>query len=151
MSNLPVKSSDDFIAECEVMDLSDLKDKMFVVGVSQSDRSGPKFISSTMRGPYSFVEMCEEVGIMWAEHQHHAKVTILEKARDKASKFLDENTVDYIEAHFTDIVTEAMLDGVFDDVKDYTCKAGILETSGEDDPRKEKEEMPDALGEDISP
>jgi hypothetical protein len=146
-NKLPVKSSDEFIAECEVMDLADLKDKSFVVGVSQADRNGPKFVSSTMRGPYSFVEMCEEVGVMWAEHQHHAKVTILEKDRNKASKFLDENTVDYIEAHYTDIVTEAMLEGIFDEDKEFTCRAGIVETTTDDDPRVPKEEMPDTLGE----
>lgn len=150
MSNLPVRSDENFIAECEVMDLSELKDKTFVVGISQSDRSGPKFIASSMRGPYTFVEMCEEVGVMWGEHQHHSKVTILEKDRTKAAKFLDENTVDYIEAHYTDIVTEAMLDGVFDETKDYTCRAGVLETTA-DDPRHPKEEMPDALEPTSSP
>jgi hypothetical protein len=95
--------------------------------------------------------MCEEVGVMWADHQHHAKVTVLEKDRNKPSKFLDENTVDYIEAHFTDIVTEAMLDGVFDEEKEYTCRAGVLETDGSDDPRVPKEEMPDALESNTGP
>jgi hypothetical protein len=145
MSNLPVKSDENFIAECESMDLSDLKDHSYIVGVSQSDRSGPKFLSSTVRGPYTFVEMCEEVGVMWIEHQHHSKVTILQKDRNKPSKFLDENTVDYIEAHYTDIVTEAMLDGLFDEEKEFTCRAGIVEDFA-DDPRAPKtEEMPDAL------
>ena len=53
---------------------------------------------------------------------------------EAAPKFLDENTVDYIEAHFEDIVTESMLDGVFDDIKEYTCRAGVVEGDNEDNP-----------------
>jgi hypothetical protein len=128
-NDLPVKSSDEFVAEFETMDLSDLKDKVFLVAVSTGDRNKSKFLSTTAHGPYSFVEMVEEVGVMWNEHQHHAKVVILEKVRNKACKTLDENTVDYIEAHYTDIVTEAMLDGIFDDGKVYTCRAGIVDSS----------------------
>jgi hypothetical protein len=151
MSNLPIKSDDNFIAECETMDLSDLKNKSFVVSVSQGDRGCPKFISSTMRGPYTFVEMCEEVGMMWAEEQHHARATILQKDRKKTSTYLDANTIDYIEAHYTDIVTESMLDGVFDDEREFTCRAGILEADAVDNANKPQEELPDALVETTSP
>jgi hypothetical protein len=124
---LPVKSGEDFIGEFEVMDLSDLKDKTFVVSISSGSRDKIKFLASAVRGPYTFAEMAEEVGMMWKNEQHHAKVVILEKDRTKSVKFLDENTTDYIEAHFTDIVTESMLDGVFDDIKEYTCRAGLIE------------------------
>lgn len=136
----PVNTSEDFIAEVETMDLSSLKDHTYLVGVSQGERSGPKMITSTIRGPFSFVEMCEEVGAMWREEQHHAKVMIPVKDRTMKPKYLDENTTDYIECHYMDIITEAMLDGVFDDAKDYTCSANIVDGDVSEDPRFEKKE-----------
>lgn len=143
MSNnqdLPVNTSENFIAECEVMDLSAIKDKMFLVAVSTGDRNKSKFLSSTIHGPYDFPEMVQEVGTMWAEFQHHAKVVILEKDRNKRLKTLDENTIDYIEAHYVDIAAEAMLDGLFDsEPKEFTCRAGVNEAEADADPRhKEK-------------
>lgn len=143
--NLPVKAGDDFIGELETMDLSALKAEQYLVAVSSGDRSSVKFVCSTVRGVYSFEEMCEAAGVMWKEHQHHAKVMILQKDQTAAPKFLDENTVDYIEAHFEDIITESMLDGVFDEQKDFTCRAGVVEGDNSDNPlsaenTKEKEE-----------
>jgi len=148
-NTLPVKTGEDFIAELETMDLSDLKNKQYVVAVNQGDRSGPKFVCSTIKGPFSFEEMCENVGLMWRNHQHHAKVVILEREQDKPAKILDENTVDYIEAHYEDIVTESMLGGVFDEVKTYTCKANIIDSSQENLPKKI--ENTDADKQDTSP
>ncbi len=132
--NLPVKAGDDFVGELETMDLSELKDKQYMVSVSTGSRSEGKFLCSTIRGPYSFEEMCETVGNIWRQEQHHAKVILCQKDRAVAPKILDENTVDYIEAHFEDIITESMLDGVFDDVKDYTCRAGLIEADNSDNP-----------------
>jgi len=141
--NLPVKTGDDFVGELETMDLAELKGKDYLVAVSSGDRSAVKFLCSTIRGPYSFEEMCEQVGFMWREHQHHAKVLVCQKDMKAAPVLLDENTVDYIEAHFQDIITEAMLDGIFDD-KEYTCRAGVVEGSNEDNPlapENKKEEV----------
>ena len=137
--NLPVKSGDDFIGELETMDLSELKDKQFLVAVNQGDMNKPKFVCSTIRGPYTFEEMCESVGVMWREHQHHAKVIVCQKDPSAAPKYLDANTVDYVEAHFDDIITESMLDGVFDDQKDYTCRAGLIEGDNPLAPENKKE------------
>lgn len=123
--NLPVKSGEDFIGELESMDLSELKDKTFMVAVSSGDRNKSKFVSTTIRGPYNFAEMCEEVGTMWTEEQHHAKVIIPSRKRNEAIKSLDENTIDYIESHYLDIITESMLEGLLED-KEYTCRAGIV-------------------------
>lgn len=133
---LPVKTGDDFIGELEVMDLSALKDQTFLVAVSQGDRNKGRFLSTTVRGPYSFVEMVEEVGTMWQQHQHHAKVVICTKKRTSAIKTLDENTSDYIEAHYSDIIIESMLDGAFDEDKEFTCRAGIVEGDLSDEPAK---------------
>lgn len=143
MSNqdLPVKTGDDFLGEFEVMDLSALKGQTFLVAASQGDRNKGKFLSSTIRGPYSFEEMCEEVGVMWKEQQHHAKVVISTKKRTDPIKTLDENTIDYIEAHYGDIVVESMLEGVFDGEKEYTCKAGIAEGDLSEEPQRCKEEV----------
>jgi hypothetical protein len=133
-SNLPVKSGEDFVGELEVMDLSELKGKQYMVAISSGDPNGPKFVCSSIRGPFSFEEMCEAVGIMWREHQHHAKVMVCQKDMTKAPTYLDGNTVDYIEAKFDDIITESMLEGVFDDIKDYTCRAGLSEVVDPENP-----------------
>jgi hypothetical protein len=132
--NLPVKAGDDFVGELETMDLTELKDKQYFVAVSQGDRSDVKFVCSTLRGVFTFEEMCEAVGGMWKEHQHHAKVIVAQKDLSAKPIYLDENTVDYIEAHFQDIITESMLEGVFDEDKEYTCRAGVLTGTGEDNP-----------------
>ena len=134
-SSLPVKAPDEFIAECETMCLDELKDEMFLVAVGTGDRNKSRFLSTTVHGPYSFIEMVEEVGIMYMEHQHHARVIICGKKRGEALKTLDENTTDYIECNYVNIVTEAMLGGAFD-TAEFTCKAGIIEDDGHEDPRK---------------
>lgn len=135
-SNLPVKTGDDFVGEFEVMNLDALRDKTFIVAVSTGDRNKVKQLASTMHGPYDFYEMCEEVGVMYKELQHHSKVTILNKDRTVLPQILDENTVDYIEAHYLDIITEGLLDGAFEEKQEYTCQAGIVEADASEDPRK---------------
>jgi hypothetical protein len=139
-SNLPVKTNEDFVGEFEVMDLSDLKDKMFIVAINAEDRNKCKFLCSTVRGPYTFEEMCEQIGTAWKQHQHHLKATILEKDPNKAVRFLDENTTDYIQAHYEDIIVESLLGGVFDDTKEYTCRANLVEAPLSEDPRLAKKE-----------
>jgi hypothetical protein len=128
-NNLPVKSTEEFLAENEVMDLSPLKSETFLVAVSTGDRNKSKFLSTTVRGPYSYTEMLEEVGVMWKEHQHHAKAVILSKERNARLKTLDENTIDYIECHYLDLITDAMLEGAFD--KEYTCRVGLIEADAD--------------------
>jgi hypothetical protein len=136
--DLPVKK-ENFLAEIEVMDLSGIKNDSFLVAVATGDPDGVKFLCSTVHGPYDFTTMVQEVGDMWNTHQHHAKVIFCEKDPQKQVKMLDGNTVDYIECHATDIITEAMLDGVFDR-KDFTCKAGIVSEEESTDPRHKKAE-----------
>lgn len=151
IDNLPVKK-ENFLAEVEVMNLAPIKGSQFLVAVSTGDPSGIKFLSSSVHGPYSFVEMLQEVGEMWSNHQHHARVVILDKDSNKAVKTLDENTVDYIECHYMDIITEEMLGGAFDDTKVYTCAAGMSSEEASSDPRhKSKEIEEDASEQDTLP
>lgn len=139
MSDLPVKKQG-FLAEIETMDLSKIKDKQFMVAVAKGNPEGVKFIGSTMHGPYNFTEMLQEVGEMWNTHQHHAKVIVCEKNANKKVPMLDQNTIDYIELKYNDLITEEMLGGAFDG--DYTCQAGLLteELDPDDtDPRTKKD------------
>jgi len=124
--NLPVTQSEDFIAELEGgnMDLSPLYDKSFIVAVSTGDRNKCKLLASTLRGPYDFPQMVEQVGKMYADNQHHAKVTILHKEEKKRASFLDAGTTDYIEAHWENIVFEATFETILGEEK--TLKAGII-------------------------
>ena len=140
---LPITQDEGFCGEFHDMDLSKLKDLTFVVGVSQGDRNKCKVLSSTIHGPYNFYEMCEEVGKTYKEHQHHLKPLILDKNSAKAPKFLDAGTVDYIEAHYFDIITSGLLNGFFDDnSKEFTCVAGVVEADNYDDPTKPQVETP---------
>ena len=142
-NDLPVKDRDSFFADAEEMNLDKLKDKTFFVAISSGDRDKSKFISQSIHGPYDFYEMAEEVGVMWREHQLHAKVVLASKDRTARIQTLDANTIDYIEAKFEDIMMDAMLAGAFDDQKKYTCQAGIVEDDGSADQRhkaKEQEE-----------
>lgn len=115
----------EFLAEAEVMDLSPIKDKTYVVAVGTGDPNKVKFLCSTIHGPYDFTEMCQEVGEMWVQHQHHAKVIIMEKDPKSKVLLLDANTIDYIEAHYVDIIMEETL-SAFEE-KEFTCVAGTIE------------------------
>lgn len=146
-SNLPVKK-DNFLAEIERMDLSEIKDKQFLVAVATGDPEGVKFLCSTVHGPYDFTSMVQEVGDMWNVHQHHAKVILCETDPTKEVQMLDANTVDYIECHATDIITEAMLEGAFDPDQDFTCRAGLISEEVSSDPRHKKADKEDAAEQD---
>lgn len=135
MTDKPVTQSEDFVAEFHTMDLSELKDKTFLVTVSTGDRNKGRFLSTTVRGPYSFAEMCEEVGVMWEQQNHHAKAVICEKDRSKPIKTLDEGTIDYIEAHYQDIVVNSMLEDILTQ-SEFTCKAGVVEADMSEEPAK---------------
>jgi hypothetical protein len=137
MNDLPIKKSEEFLAEVEVMDLSHLKNSQFIVAVSTGDPKSFKLLASTIHGPYSFVEMLQEVGDLWATHQHHARVIILAKDVTSPVECLDENTVDYIECYYGDLIMEEMIDGAFS--KEYTCQVGLLDDDGADPRRKRVE------------
>ena len=113
-----------FVGELENMNLDELRDQTFVVAISTGPRDKCNFICNTMRGPFDFYEMVEHVGRIYQEQQLHAKTAVLENDFDNGFHFLDECTMDYIEAKHEQIVMEALLEGVFD--TDYTCKAGVV-------------------------
>ncbi|MFA5021373.1 MAG: hypothetical protein WC517_04965 [Patescibacteria group bacterium] len=140
--DLPVGNPETFLGECEVMDLSELKDKQFVVAINSGGRTDGKFICETIHGPYDFIEMVDEVAVMWKEHQHHSKCYVLSKDKNQPPQWLDECTCDYIEAKHVDIVTEAFMQGAFDP-PEYTCRAGFG-SAKEADPRltPKTEEVP---------
>ncbi len=114
-----------FVGELENMNLDELRDKTFVVAISTGPRDKCNFICNTMRGPFDFYEMIEHVGRIHQEQALHTKAAILEDDFDQGFNFLDECTMDYIEAKSEQIVMEGLLSGDFD--TNYTCKAGIVE------------------------
>lgn len=130
--DLPVNKDKDFVGEFEKMNLDELRNGTFLVAIGQGDREKGRFMSSTVRGPYDYFEMIEEVGYMWSQEQHHAKVIFVNKDREKPNKFLDTNTTDYIEANWEDLAAEILL---MDDEAEYTCRAGINENDASEDPR----------------
>lgn len=125
MSDQPVTQKDDFIADFHEgeMDMSKLQDKQFVVAVNTGNRNECKLLASTLRGPYDFYEMIENVGYMHEEELHHAKVTILSTNPKEPVQFLDLGTIDYIEAHWKNIISEGILEAA---IRDFTMEPGLL-------------------------
>lgn len=136
-------SSDKFVAEFETMDLSPLYDKQFLVAVNTSDLNDVRGVMSTIRGAYDFLEMVEEVGQMWANHMHHAKVYCLEKDRKKTMLHLDAGTINYIEANYHDIITNKILDQEIFGEGEATCVAGLQEADYSEENKDVKKELGD--------
>lgn len=131
-------NGDDFtLGEFEEMDLRELHDKQFMLAINSGPRNEPKFMCSTLCGPFDFYEMCETVGKIFEEQMIHPKVMICEKEFGSAPKVLDENTIDFIEARYQDIVMDAVLGGELFNDKDYTCKAGFIEEVKENDTKQD--------------
>lgn len=126
----PITQDDDYCAELDgrKMNFEKLKDKQFIVAVNTGPRNKPKLLASTMRGPFDFVEMVEQVGRMYQREQHHAKVYSLEKSFEEGIQFLDEGTIDYIEANWEDMLFEESFEqAVFGEDEDV-IEAGSIET-----------------------
>lgn len=123
----PVTQEEDYCAELDgrKIDFSYLRDHKYIVGVNTGPRNKPKLLASTIRGPFDFSKMVEAVGSMYAREQHHAKVYVLEESFEKPIFFLDEGTIDYIEANWQDILFEEELEAaIFDD--DDVIPAGVI-------------------------
>lgn len=137
---VPVTQQDDFVAEFvkDQMDLSKLKDLTYVVAINTGDRNACKLLASSIRGPYDFHEMIEQVGSMFKHEQHHAKVTILTKDSDAPVMFLDSGTTDYIEAHWESMIFEDILEAACT-TPEYVCEAGFINEVKEDDEEELKE------------
>jgi hypothetical protein len=137
MDKLEVGNPETFIGECEVMDLSELKDKVFLVAISSGAPTQCKYIQESIHGPYGFYEMVEQVDAMWKKYQHHARVIIPSQDMKKPPECLDACTLDYLEAKASEIIVEGMING--DDlVKEYTCKAGIFSAATNGLPQEPK-------------
>lgn len=125
----PVTQDEDYCAELDgrKMDFSYLRGHQYIVAVNTGPRDKPKLLASTMRGPFDFVEMVEAVGSMYEREQHHAKVYVLERAFDKGIFFLDEGTMDYIEAYWQDIIFEEELESVISEDDEDVISAGAID------------------------
>jgi hypothetical protein len=97
--------------EFEEMDLTELQDQIFMVACSTGDRNKPKYIPETICGPFNFFEMVEVVGNFYEQQQLHAKAMVPSKEMGVPPQILDENTVDFIEARYMDIVADGLLGG----------------------------------------
>lgn len=125
----PITQEEDYCAELDGrrMDLEKLRGHNYLVAVSTGPRNKPKLLASTMRGPFGFTEMVEAVGSMYEREQHHAKVFKLESSFEEPIFFLDEGTIDYIEAHWQDILIEEELEAaIFGDEEDGIIEAGLI-------------------------
>ena len=129
LSAKPITQDEEFCAELMdgTMDFSDIEDGTFLVAVNTDSRNKPQLLASTMRGPFEFYEMVEAVGCMWEREQHHAMVYVLTKDFDKSSQFLDEGTVDFIEANWEEMVANGILEAaLWDDEEELLIPAGLL-------------------------
>lgn len=135
-SNLPLANPETFLGECETLDLSDIKDKSFMVAINSGAREKGKFICETVHGPYNFLEMVEEVSAMWGFDVHHSKVYVLSKDRHEPAQWLSEMHIDFIEARAKDIITDAFVEGT---LGAPTCRAELVSCADED-PRQQKQQ-----------
>lgn len=131
----PFTQEDDYCAELDgrAMDFSKIQNKLFIVAVHTGDRNKAKLLASTIRGPYDFFEMVEQVGYMYAKEQHHAKVFTLEKDATTPTIFLDEGTVDYIEANWQEMLTTGLLEEALLGDDEEVIPAGTIEASKENE------------------
>jgi len=132
----PITQSEDFCAELMdgTMDFSKLIDQQFIVAVNTGPRNKQALLASTIRGPFDFYQMVEAVGCMWEREQHHAKCFILTTDFEKTPSFLDEGTVDYIEANWADIVATGILEeAIRGDSSDVVIPVGLIEMTSEED------------------
>lgn len=131
----PITQSEEFCAELHAggMDFSHLYDKQFIVAVNTGDRNRQKLLASTIRGPFDFYEMAEAVGAMWEREQHHAKVYALTKDFNETPSFLDEGTIDYLEANWEDIVANGILEQELLAPDEDNIPAGTINVNDEDD------------------
>jgi hypothetical protein len=111
------------VGEFEEMDLKDLYDKQFMIALNSGPRGENKFICNTLCGPFDFYKMCETVGWIYEEQMIHAKVMICFNEFGKPPQVLDENTIDFIEAKYQNIIMDALLGGELFDEKEFTCVA----------------------------
>lgn len=118
-----MSSEKSFIPQIETMDLRSLYDQLFIVAVSTGPRNDGRLLAKTIHGPFDFDEMIGEVGRMWNEDQNNAKVYILDKDVRKKPRWLDCDTIDYIQLKYVDIV----MDRILAKEENFTCEAGIRE------------------------
>lgn len=127
--------------EFEEMDLSELRDQIFMVAMNTGPRSENQYMCSSLCGPLEFYEMCETVGQIFEDQMIHPKVMICSKEFGHEPKLLDENTVDFIEARYKDIVMDGLLGGELFDQEGFTCKAGFNLSNAETAIKKAQEEQ----------
>lgn len=143
-------SAENFIADFEAMDLRPLYNLQFLVGVNKEDLNNVKLLASTIRGPYNFEEMVEEVGNMWRKHMHHAKVLVLVKDRKAKMPHLDGGTINFIESRFEDIITNYILNQELFGEDEITCVAGIKESGYAEEDGKVKKELEETEAKDAT-
>lgn len=134
------------VGEFEEMDLSSIKDKSFMVSINSGPRNENQYACSALCGPFDFFRMCETVGQIFEEQLVHAKVMITQSEFGSEPQFLDENTVDFIEARYQDILMEGLLTG--DIHKSYTCEAGFNLTNQEIEQKKHEKAKKEAINKD---
>ena len=124
-------SSADFIGELETMDMTELLDKTFIVFQRSVDSRIDSIAASTASGPYTFLEMVETVGLFYKSYVAHLTVGVVTKNVTEPMLVLSDETIDYIEANYLDIIAQHSLG--LPDPAEYTCKAKLLSLDGEYD------------------
>ena len=127
------ESNEYTLGEFEEMDLSGLKDEVFMVAINTGPRNKYRYLCASLTGPFNFYEMIEQATRIYQEHQIHAKVMICSKELGIAPRILDENTIDFIEARGDEIVMDGMLGGDLMEQKEYTCRASFIPEEQEDE------------------
>ena len=102
---------DSFVAEFHKgeMSLEKIKDLTFICSINKGDRNKPHFLCSQVRGPFDFYEMVNFIGETYKDFMVHGKAVSLTKTFEEQPLVLDAGTIDYIEAHYKDIIMDGIL------------------------------------------
>lgn len=128
MNNLPTGDMvENFVGDFEEMNLAELQGHMYGVAIGLGSRDSTRFVCESLMAPLDFWRMIEAVGTIYKEQQIHAKAFILKSGLSDKMNYLDEFTIDFIEARYLDLLAEGLLNGSLDDSKEFTCKAGFIQ------------------------
>lgn len=120
-----MRDEEDFCGALETMDLRPLQGKIFIGGISTGPRKEYGILPSTIRGPMTFEEMIEFVGTTWKERTLHSRVFASSRFLNQPNEYLDPCTIDYIEAHWQDILMDLLINGELSE-KEFTCTSEII-------------------------
>ena len=123
MAKLTTQEDTPFNVFTAKMDMRELYEQKFAVAVSTGNLDDYGLIITSLKGPYDFSDMVNEV-LRLHEQKDNAKVVLMSTNLEKKTKLLSPETIEYIQHNGADILLEETF-GLVDE-KGYNCKARLF-------------------------